>query len=93
MSTRGQRFLKISTTGVQTPNSSPVVGGPPVLVELPRSTGGKLLLGLALGALGGFALHNAITRTHAFRGARKDARRATTIARREYGRLASKFDG
>lgn len=93
MSTRGQRFLKISMPA-PAPSDSPVVGATVEILPPGYSRSSKWpWIGIALAAVGGFALHDRIKGTHAFRGARKDARKAKTIARREYGRLASKFGG
>ncbi len=94
MSTRGQRFFK--TTPTQTQTQAPIVGASVVYAAEPAKEGIPLTTGmlvLTLGMVSGFALHNRIKGTNTFRGARKDARKARTIARREYGRLASKFGG
>lgn len=101
---RGDRFLK-SPTLTPTSNDA-VVGGPTYVVdrrdfarfaeaerETTRGLMGKVaVVAVASGVLG-FLLHDRIKGTNVFRGARKDARKAKTIARREYGRLASKFGG
>jgi hypothetical protein len=88
---RGSRFFNANANANVNANANAndvVVGASavqvaPGVVEI-HHHGGRVALGIGLAALTGFVLHDRITKTHAFRGARRDAKHAGAVAKRGY---------
>ena len=67
-----------------------VAGADPVLVNLSKSDTSALGVAAFAGVVGvviGLAAHNKVVKSNTFRGARKDARHARTVARKAYHKL------